>query len=59
MAISDTLCMIEGLSLLYWRWNLGKPGQRCVMKSSHSCGENQTVNGSIQGDNCNKNVTSR
>ena len=27
MAISDTSSMIEGLPLLYWRWNLGKSGQ--------------------------------
>ena len=27
MAISDTSCMIEGLPLLYWHWNLGKSGQ--------------------------------
>ena len=33
--------------------------EKCVMTSRHSCGENQTVNGSIQGDNCNKDVTSR
>ena len=28
-----------------------------VMTSRHSCGENQTVKGRIQGDNCNKDVT--
>ena len=27
MGISDTSCMIDGLPLLYWRWNLGKSGQ--------------------------------
>ena len=60
MAISNTSCMMEGLSLLYWHWNLGKSGQSmCVMTSCHSCGENQTVNGSIQGDSCNKDVTYR
>ena len=32
MVISDTSCMIEGLPLLYWHWNLGKSGQSmCVM----------------------------
>ena len=60
MVISDTLCMIEGLPLLYWRLSLGKSRQRmCVMMSRHSCGKNQTVNGSIQGDSCNKDVTYR
>ena len=24
MIISDTLCMIDGLPLLYWRWDLGQ-----------------------------------
>ena len=39
-----------GLPLLYWWHNLGKSGQSmCVMTSRHSCGENQMVNGSIQG----------
>ena len=60
MVISDTSYMIDGLPLLYWHWNLGKFGQSmCVMTSRHSCGKNQTINGSIQGDNCNKDVTSR
>ena len=27
MVISDTLYMIDGLPLLYWRRNLGKSGQ--------------------------------
>ena len=27
MVISDTLSMIDGLPLLYWRRNLGKSGQ--------------------------------
>ena len=27
MVMSDTLCMIDGLTLLYWRRNLGKSGQ--------------------------------
>ena len=27
MVISDTSYMIDGLPLLYWRWNLGKSGQ--------------------------------
>ena len=27
MIISDTKRMIDGLPLLYWRWNLGKSGQ--------------------------------
>ena len=27
MVISDTSHMIDGLPLLYWRWNLGKSGQ--------------------------------
>ena len=45
MAISDTSCMIKGLPLLYWRWNLGKSGHSmCVMMSHHSCGENRKVN---------------
>ena len=40
--------------------DLGKSGQSmCVMTSRHSCGEDQMANGSIQGDNCNKDVTSR
>ena len=40
---------------------LGKAGQSmCVMTSHHSCGEDhQLINESIQGDNCNKDVTSR
>ena len=55
MVISDTSCTIEGLLLLYWHWNLGKSGQSmCVMTSRHSCGEDQTVNGNIQGDSCNR-----
>ena len=37
MGISDTSCMIDGLQLLYWHWNLGKSGQSmCVMTSHHS-----------------------
>ena len=37
MGISDRSCMIDGLLLLYWRWNLGKSGQSmCVMTSCHS-----------------------
>ena len=32
MVISDTSYTIDGLPLLYWRWNLGKSGQSmCVM----------------------------
>ena len=27
MGISDTSCMIDGLPLLYWHWNLGKSVQ--------------------------------
>ena len=27
MVISDTSCMIDGLPLLYWHWNLGTSGQ--------------------------------
>ena len=37
MGMSDISCMIDGLPLLYWRWNLGKSGQSmCVMTSNHS-----------------------
>ena len=37
MGISDMLLTIDGLPLLYWRWNLGKSGQSmCVMTSHHS-----------------------
>ena len=33
MVISDTSCMIDGLPLLYWRWNLGKSGQNSTLSN--------------------------
>ena len=33
MGISDTLCMIDGLPLIYWRQNLGKSGQDSTLRS--------------------------
>ena len=33
MGISDTSCMIDGLQLLYWRWNLGKSGQDSTLRN--------------------------
>ena len=50
MVISDTSHMIDGLPLLYWRWNLGKSGQSmCVMTSRHSYGEDWKVNEAFRG----------
>ena len=36
MGISDTSCMIDGLPLLYWRWNLGKSGQGSTLRFTKS-----------------------
>ena len=33
MGISDTSCMIDGLPLLHWRWNLGKSGQDSILRN--------------------------
>ena len=33
MGISDTSCMIYGLPLLYWHWNLGKSGQGSTLRN--------------------------
>ena len=60
MVISDTSHKIGVFTTALLTLNLGKSGQsKCVMTSRHSCRENWKVNGSIQGDNCNKDVTSR
>ena len=54
MVISDTSYMIGVFTIASLTQNSGKSGQsKCVITSRHSCGENQTVNRSIQG------VTSR
>ena len=60
MVISDTSCMIDGLPLLYWLWNLGKSGQSmCVMTSRHSCGEDWIVSEAFKGKTVINIVTSR
>ena len=52
--------MIDGFTIALLRAEFGQVwAELCVMTSRHSCGENQMVNGSIQGDNCNKDVASR
>ena len=54
MVISDTLYMIGWFTIALLTVEFGQGlGRVCVMTSRHSCGENQMVNGSIQGDSCN------
>ena len=59
MVISDMSCMIEGLPLLYSGQNLGKSGQSMCHDVTPQLWRKSEGKRSIQGDNCNKDVTSR
>ena len=36
MVISDTSCMIDGLPLLYWRWDLGQVWAKLGLQKSRT-----------------------
>ena len=58
MVISDTSRMIGVFTTALLTAEFGQVwAEQWAMTSRHSCGENRKVNGSIQGDNCNKDVT--